>query len=248
MALLPGYLVRRSAHVSLLAVNPASISVSSALALEVLDLRHSFQTDAGRLEVLKGLSFTLGAGRVLAIVGPSGSGKSTLLHLLGGLETPTSGELIWGGMSLSGASQEVLAARRALEVGFVFQHHYLLEDLTTLENVGLPGLIAAQPNDARAAQLLQRVGLQDRANFFPRALSGGERQRAAIARALLTKPRLILADEPTGSLDRANADLVFGMLVELARLENTAVVVVTHDESLVSRVDEVIRLEDGQIV
>jgi lipoprotein-releasing system ATP-binding protein len=229
-------------------VNPASNSVTSVLALEVLNLKHSFQTDAGTLEVLKGLGFTLSAGRVLAIVGPSGSGKSTLLHLLGGLETPTSGELIWGGVSLSGASQEVLASRRALEVGFVFQHHYLLEDLTTLENVGLPGLIASKPNDARALNLLERVGLQDRANFFPRALSGGERQRAAIARALLTKPRLILADEPTGSLDRANADLVFGMLVELARLENTAVVVVTHDESLVSRVDEVIRLEDGRIV
>ncbi len=229
-------------------MNSASNSVPSVLALEVSNLRHSFQTDAGTLEVLKGLSFSLAPGRVLAIVGPSGSGKSTLLHLLGGLETPTSGELIWGGVSLAGASQEVLASRRALEVGFVFQHHYLLEDLTTLENVGLPGLIASKPNDARAVQLLQQVGLQDRAHFFPRALSGGERQRAAIARALLTKPRLILADEPTGSLDRANADLVFGMLVELARLENTAVVVVTHDESLVSRVDEVIRLEDGRIV
>ncbi len=229
-------------------MNPANGSVPSTLALEVINLRHSFQTDAGVLEVLKNLSFSLAVGRVLAIVGPSGSGKSTLLHLLGGLETPTSGELIWGGVGLAGASQEVLASRRATEVGFVFQHHYLLEDLTTLENVGLPGLIASKPNDARALKLLERVGLQGRADFFPRALSGGERQRAAIARALLTKPRLILADEPTGSLDRANADLVFGMLVELARLENTAVVVVTHDESLVSRVDEVIRLEDGHIV
>jgi lipoprotein-releasing system ATP-binding protein len=153
-------------------VNPASNSVPSVLALEVLNLKHSFQTDAGTLEVLKGLSFSLAAGRVLAIVGPSGSGKSTLLHLLGGLETPTSGELIWGGVGLAGASQEVLASRRALEVGFVFQHHYLLEDLTTLENVGLPGLIASMPNDARAIKLLQQVGLQDRANFFPRALSG----------------------------------------------------------------------------
>jgi lipoprotein-releasing system ATP-binding protein len=243
-----GSLVCKVLYVSLLAVNPASNSFSSALALEVVNLKHSFITDAGTLEVLKGLSFSLAASRVLAIVGPSGSGKSTLLHLLGGLETPTSGEIRWGSASLAGASQEVLASRRAQEVGFVFQHHYLLEDLTTLENVGLPGLIASTPNDARAAQLLKRVGLDDRANFFPRALSGGERQRVAIARALLTKPRLILADEPTGSLDRANADLVFAMLVELARLENTAVVVVTHDESLVSRVDDVIRLQDGRIV
>jgi lipoprotein-releasing system ATP-binding protein len=229
-------------------VNQVTTETQNQFALEVLDLNHSFQTDAGTLEVLKGLSFSLVAGRVLAIVGPSGSGKSTLLHLLGGLETPTSGSVRWGGVSLAGASQEVLASRRALEVGFVFQHHYLLEDLTTLENVSLPGLIAAQPNDDRALALLRQVGLVDRANFFPRALSGGERQRAAIARALLTKPRLILADEPTGSLDRANADLVFAMLVELARLERTAVVVVTHDESLVSRVDEVIRLEDGRMV
>ncbi len=217
-------------------------------ALEVRGLRHSFQTDAGRLEVLKGIDFRLASGRVLAIVGPSGSGKSTLLHLLGGLEVSTSGEVLWGGLSLAGASQEALAVRRAVEVGFVFQHHYLLEDLTTLENVSLPGLIASMPNDARANVLLDHVGLRDRAGFFPRSLSGGERQRAAIARALLTKPRLILADEPTGSLDRANADLIFSMLLELARVEQTAVVVVTHDESLVAKVDEVIRLEDGLMV
>jgi lipoprotein-releasing system ATP-binding protein len=235
-------------HVSLFVVKQATTSEPFQYALEVLNLRHSFHTDAGALEVLKGLSFSLRAGQVLAIVGPSGSGKSTLLHLLGGLETPSAGEVRWGGVSLSGASQETLASRRALEIGFVFQHHYLLEDLTTFENVSLPGLIAAKPNDDRALELIAQVGLEDRAGFFPRALSGGERQRAAIARALLTKPRLILADEPTGSLDRANADLVFSMLVELARLENTAVVVVTHDESLVLKVDVVIRLEDGHIV
>ncbi len=229
-------------------MNQATTRVPLVNALEVINLRHSFQTDAGTLEVLKGLSFSLRSGQVLAIVGPSGSGKSTLLHLLGALETPSAGEVLWGGKSLSGASQESLANRRALEIGFVFQHHYLLEDLTTFENICLPGLIAAKPDDDRASTLIMRVGLQDRASFFPRALSGGERQRAAIARALLTKPRLILADEPTGSLDRANADLVFTMLVELARLENTAVVVVTHDETLVSKVDKVIRLEDGRIV
>jgi lipoprotein-releasing system ATP-binding protein len=218
------------------------------LALEVVGLRHWFNTDAGKLEVLKGLDFRLAAGRVLAIVGPSGSGKSTLLHLLGGLETPSAGEVSWNGMALSGASQEALAARRAHEVGFIFQHHYLLEDLTTQENVSLPGLIAGLPDPTRAVDLLARVGLSERSSFFPRALSGGERQRAALARALLTKPKLILADEPTGSLDRKNAELVFKMLLELSRSERTAVVIVTHDEQLVSQVDDVIRLEDGRIV
>ena len=234
-------------HVSLFGVNQA-LTPAGQLALEVVDLRHSFQTDAGTLEVLKGLDFSLAPGRVLAIVGPSGSGKSTLLHLLGGLETPSAGDVRWGGLSLAGATQEKLASRRAHEIGFIFQHHYLLEDLTTLENVSLPGLIADQPGEKRALKLLERVGLRDRIGFFPRALSGGERQRAALARALLTKPRLLLADEPTGSLDRKNAELVFSMLVELARLENTAVVVVTHDEGLVAQVDQVIRLEDGKIV
>lgn len=236
-----------SRYVNLFAVEQL-LTPKMPLALEVVNLRHSFQTDAGRLEVLKGLDFSLAAGRVLAIVGPSGSGKSTLLHLLGGLETPTLGDVRWGGISLVGASQEALASRRAFEVGFVFQHHYLLEDLTTFENVALPGLIAGKPNDERALELLKQVGLENRVGFFPRALSGGERQRAALARSVLTKPRLVLADEPTGSLDRKNAEVVFLMLVELARRENTAVVVVTHDESLVSQVDEVIRLEDGQIV
>ena len=236
-----------SSYVSLFAVEQV-LTLKMPLALEVVNLRHSFQTDAGTIEVLKGLNFSLAAGRVLAIVGPSGSGKSTLLHLLGGLETPTLGDVRWGGISLVGASQEALASRRAHEVGFVFQHHYLLEDLTTFENVALPGLIAGQPNDERALELLKRVGLENRVGFFPRVLSGGERQRAALARSVMTKPRLVLADEPTGSLDRKNAEVVFLMLIELARRENTAVVVVTHDESLVSLVDEVIRLEDGKIV
>jgi lipoprotein-releasing system ATP-binding protein len=217
-------------------------------ALEVRDLRHSYRNGAGTVEVLHGLSFSLNAGEVLAVLGPSGSGKSTLLHLLGGLETPSGGEVIWAGKSLAGSSQEALSSRRALEVGLIFQHHYLLEDLTTLQNVMLPGMIAARVDEARARALLERVGLSARASFFPRTLSGGERQRAALARALCTKPKLVLADEPTGSLDRHNAELVFGMLVDLAHSENAAVVVVTHDETLASKADAILRLEDGRIV
>lgn len=216
-----------------------------AFSLEAQGLVHSF---VGTGEVLRGVSFALEAGCVLAVLGPSGSGKSTLLHLLGGLATPTLGEVIWGGQTLKGNNQEQLSKRRAKEVGFVFQHHYLLEDLNALENVLLPSLIANQKNEARAKVLLERVGLLERANAYPKTLSGGERQRCALARALITKPQFVLADEPTGSLDKKNAELVFSLLVELAHLEQSAVVIVTHDEGLAQKADRIIRLEDGEIV
>jgi lipoprotein-releasing system ATP-binding protein len=217
-------------------------------ALEVRDLQQSYPTPTGRLEVLHGLSFSLEPGLVLAMVGPSGSGKSTLLHLIGGLETPSSGEVIWNGSSLTGLSQDALAARRASEVGLVFQHHYLLEDLTALENVAVPGLIAGRPNQDRARALLARVGLSERATAFPATLSGGERQRCALARALLIRPKLVLADEPTGSLDRANAERMFELLLDLAHEEGAAVVVVTHDQALSERADRMLHLLDGQIL
>lgn len=217
----------------------------TACSLEAKRLFHSF---AGTGEVLRGVSFALEAGCVMAVLGPSGSGKSTLLHLLGGLATPTSGQVLWGGQTLAGNSQEQLSKRRAKEVGFVFQHHYLLEDLNTLENVLLPSLIGNQKDEARAKLLLERVGLLERAKAYPKTLSGGERQRTALARALVTKPQFVLADEPTGSLDKKNAELVFTLLVELAHLEQAAVVIVTHDENLAQKADRIIRLEDGMIV
>ena len=218
------------------------------IALEVRDLHHGYILPAGRLEVLRGLSFRLEAGQALAVLGPSGSGKSTLLHLLGGLETPSSGQILWGDQPIGGVSQERLAARRSKEVGLIFQHHYLLEDLTTLQNVMLPGMIAGDWGEGNATALLERVGLSGKAAAFPRVLSGGERQRVALARALSTKPRLVLADEPTGSLDRHNAELVFAMLIELAHSEGAGVVVVTHDEGLAKKADAIMRLEDGRIV
>ena len=225
-----------------LAVTPAPF------ALEVCDLQQSYPTPSGRLEVLRGLSFSLAPGLVLAVVGPSGSGKSTLLHLIGGLETPSSGEVVWNGSSLHGLNQDALAARRANEVGLVFQHHYLLEDLTALENVAIPGLIAGRPNQNRARALLARVGLSERADAFPATLSGGERQRCALARALLTRPKLVLADEPTGSLDRANAERMFELLIDLAHEEGAAVVVVTHDQALSEQADRMLHLLDGRIL
>lgn len=203
---------------------------------------------ARRVAVLRGVSLRLKAGEVLAVLGPSGSGKSTLLHLLARLETPTGGEVWWGEVNTASLTQEALAQRRALEVGLIFQHHYLLEDLTVLHNVMLPGMIAGRAIEPRARTLLERVGLSDKADAFPRVLSGGERQRCALARALCTQPRLVLADEPTGSLDRHNAEMVFSMLVELAHSEGAGVVVVTHDETLARRADGILRLEDGRIV
>jgi lipoprotein-releasing system ATP-binding protein len=223
----------------------------SNLALSVANLEHSFAVEGSatkRVEVLRGVSIDLMPGEVLAVLGPSGSGKSTLLHLLARLETPTAGTVRWGDTDTATLSQERLAARRAQEVGLIFQHHYLLEDLTVLQNAMLPGMIAGRADETRARSLLKRVGLTDKAQTFPRVLSGGERQRAALARALCTKPRLVLADEPTGSLDRHNADMVFGMLLELAHSEGAGVVVVTHDESLARRADGILRLEDGRIV
>jgi lipoprotein-releasing system ATP-binding protein len=211
-------------------------------ALEVKAIRHSF---IGAGEVLRGVSFSLESGCVLAVLGASGSGKSTLLHLLGGLEPPSSGEVYWAGQQVNSLSQEIRSGLRAKAVGFIFQHHYLLEDLTVQENVVLPSLIANNPDETRAKMLLGRVGLLERANAYPRTLSGGERQRCALARALITKPKFVLADEPTGSLDRHNAEQVYGLLLELAHFEQAAVVVVTHDEGLAQRADRVIRLSDG---
>ncbi|MFN3266258.1 MAG: ABC transporter ATP-binding protein [Deinococcales bacterium] len=214
-------------------------------ALEAKSIHHSF---AGTGEVLRGVSFTLEMGGVLAVLGASGSGKSTLLHLLGGLEPPTSGELYWAGQHINPLSQEQRSKLRTKEVGFIFQHHYLLEDLSVEENVLLPSLIANSQDSTRAQMLLERVGLLERKYAYPRTLSGGERQRCALARALVTKPRFVLADEPTGSLDRANAEHVFALLLELARLEQSAVVVVTHDEGLAQKADRIIRLSDGVLV
>lgn len=205
----------------------------------------SFQTAAGTLEVLRGVTLDLAPRDVVAILGPSGSGKTTLLHLLGGLDRPTSGEIYWGDLAVHGAGQRTLAKRRASGVGLVFQHHYLLSDLTALENVLLPGSITGSVDAPRARELLARIGLEARADHRPDKLSGGERQRVAVARALYAGPPLILADEPTGSLDRHNARAVYELLVELAREEGSAVLMVTHDEGLVADVDARYHLVDG---
>jgi lipoprotein-releasing system ATP-binding protein len=213
--------------------------------LRCKDVYRRFDVAGEPLEVLKGVSFEVSPAQVVAILGPSGSGKSTLLHLLGGLDRPTAGEIFWDDVPLSTLNQFALAEKRTHFVGLIFQSHYLLEDLTVQENVSLPGRIAGTLDKKRADVLLEHVGLSNRAKAFPKTLSGGERQRVAVARALYSKPAVILADEPTGSLDRHNAQAVYELLVDLARSEGSAVVMVTHDEGLVRDVDVRFALHDG---
>lgn len=181
----------------------------------------------------------------MAILGPSGSGKSTLVHLLAGLDSPDAGEIWWGDLPVHRRRPRELAPERSRRVGLIFQNHYLLAELDALENIALPGRIAGTEDAGRAADLLDAVGLAGRAAHRPSQLSGGERQRVAVARALYARPSILLADEPTGSLDREHAHGVFDLLLELARLEGSAVLVVTHDESLLSRVDHAHVLRDG---
>ncbi|MBB6097641.1 lipoprotein-releasing system ATP-binding protein [Deinobacterium chartae] len=213
-------------------------------ALRVEHLSHAFGTTA----VLHDVSFSLAQGEVLALLGPSGSGKSTLLHLVGGLDTPSRGRVLWGDTDLSSLSAEERARRRNLELGLIFQHHYLLEDLSALENAALPALIAHRPDQDRAERLLRSVGLGARLGNFPAQLSGGERQRVALARALMLRPRLLLADEPTGSLDQANSRAVMDLLLGLALEEGAGVLLVTHDEALALRAHRVLRLVDGRLL
>lgn len=230
-------------------VSPESLTTSSVTpAASCVKLTRTFATPGGGLEILRGVDLSVYSAQVVAILGPSGSGKSTLLHLLGGLDRPSSGEVYWGGRRIDALPQRVLARERAARLGLVFQQHYLLEDLTVLENVTLPGRIRGHPDRARGEELLARVGLSNRATFLPRRLSGGERQRVAVARSLYGRPQVILADEPTGSLDRSSATDVYALLAQLAREEGSAVVMVTHDEGLVGGVDARYALEGGVLV
>lgn len=225
----------------------AETSASSA-ALSCSGLTRTFATPTGGLDILRGVDLSVYSAQVVAILGPSGSGKSTLLHLLGGLDRPSAGEIYWGGRRIDALPQRVLARERAARLGLVFQQHYLLEDLTVLENVTLPGRIRGRPDAARGEELLARVGLSERATFLPRRLSGGERQRVAVARSLYSRPQVVLADEPTGSLDRSSAVSVYALLAQLAREEGSAVVMVTHDEGLVRDVDARYALSGGVLV
>ena len=201
-----------------------------------------------KVEVLRNIDFQVASGEGIGIIGASGSGKSTLLHILGGLDKPTSGEVKIQGQGLNSLSQVAIGQLRNRHLGFVYQFHHLLPEFSALENVMMPLLVARKSRaeaQAAAAEILEKVGLGSRKTHRPGELSGGERQRAAIARALVTKPDCLLADEPTGNLDRKNATHALEMMLELKHELGTALIVVTHDEQLAKRFDRVLTMDDG---
>ncbi len=232
------------------------VTQTSGLSPVVLSLREvtrAFPLGKDRTQkliVLRGVTLEVHAGEIVAIVGASGAGKSTLLHIAGTLDRPTSGSVSFDGKDVFAMGDEELARFRNERIGFVFQFHHLLPEFTALENVAIPALIRGESLGAakeRALKLLDEVGLLHRAEQKPPKLSGGESQRVAVARALMNAPRIVLADEPSGNLDSANADMLHTLLWELSRKTGQAFVIVTHNESLAVRADRIVRIADGII-
>jgi len=218
--------------------------------LEVSDLYKSFSTSAGKVEVLKGINLKVAEGETIALVGASGAGKTTLLHLMGTLDRPTSGKVLFGDNDVFQMGDMALASFRNRSIGFVFQSHHLLPEFSALENTMMPLLISGMKKDEAvkiAAGLLTDVGLSHRLEHKPGELSGGEQQRVAIARALVTSPRLLLADEPTGNLDMKTSDEVHDILAGIHREKGITLIIVTHNERLAARMGKTIRMVDGRI-
>ncbi len=216
--------------------------------LQCINLQKRFTEGGMNVDVLRGINFEVAVGERIAIIGSSGQGKSTLLHLLGGLDSASGGEVQVLGKDMMRLSERQRSQLRNSTLGFIYQFHHLLAEFSALENVAMPLLIrGVTPAIAseRAAILLDKVGLKNRSHHKPGEMSGGERQRAAVARALVTEPKCVLADEPTGNLDRKNADHIYSLMLELNQALNTSFVVVTHEAALAQRMDRILVLEDG---
>ncbi len=223
--------------------------IATSPMLDLADVHLELRSAAGMVNILKGISLQVEAGSRVGLVGPSGSGKSSLMMLIGGLERQTKGRIMVAGQDLSTLNEDGLARFRRDNVGIVFQNFHLVPTMTALENVALPAEFAGR-DDAfdRAAEGLKAVGLGHRLDHYPGQLSGGEQQRAALARALVAEPKLVLADEPTGNLDGETGRQVIALLFDLARRHGTTLILITHDNALAERCDRMIRLEDGRIV
>jgi lipoprotein-releasing system ATP-binding protein len=221
--------------------------------LTVEGVTKSFPAGEGNqklLNVLRGVDLSVAEGEIVAVVGASGAGKSTLLHIIGTLDRPTAGVVRYGGVDVFALPEDEIASFRNRQVGFVFQFHHLLPEFSAVENVAMPALIRGeelQRVKGRALELLREVGLEDRADQRPPKLSGGEAQRVAVARALMNAPKVVLADEPSGNLDSANADLLHALIWDLSRKRGQTFIVVTHNESLARQADRVVRIVDGVI-
>jgi len=219
--------------------------------IEVKELKKVFYTKAGALEVLKGINLKVNHSEMLAIVGASGVGKSTLLHILGTLDRPTEGQVLYDGKEIFSLTDEELSHFRNKKIGFVFQFHHLLSDFTALENVMMPLLVAGLNWDEakqRAENLLQTLGIGGRLNHKPAELSGGEQQRVAVARALVVNPLVVLADEPTGNLDTSTGRALFQLLKDLNKRFKTTFIIVTHNEEIANQCDRVVKMVDGRLL
>jgi len=228
--------------------------------IETQDLKKSFKTDAGELEVLKGINLSVGEGEMVGVVGASGAGKSTLLHILGALDRPTSGSVFCTGTDIFSLRGDSLASFRNKTMGFVFQFHHLLPEFTALENVMMPGLIYMGAGfqgpkkftyhaiAEKAERLLGEMGLSERKRHRPGELSGGEQQRVAVARALILDPKVVLADEPTGNLDTATGEELFNIFINLNKGKKVTFVIVTHNDSLSRRCHRILKMADGKLI